>query len=376
MRTKFLDENYARKIPYPFINDMGENYRFIRDCDGLCPYCNSAKGLFSATDDELREYCFRELKKAPCVTLEDPADLSLAIFQAVFEFTLDDSISFLYTTVVPYYCQFLIADGIPIKYKFPILLYFLHLILNYRRGAQILYGISFLLFTEDFLTNFLDIFDLASLRKWKDTKLIKVLVPKKKVQNQVPNKLPASNGKPSPGSPPTKTGEGATGQSQDGSMLMLDMEEVEINGVSHLVWNNERNCFIYDNKVIDGQDEESIAMGREDALTDDGKYSKYFWKLHFMHHCLRVVLEMVRSHSEISKKIVETQLENFVEQIKEITIILYKYSEKFIPTLPFHEDTECWNEIKNIIYETLVIFCLKLLKPKSLREFSRKFSLN
>lgn len=140
----------------------------------------------------------------------------------------------------------------------------------------------------------------------------------------------------------------------DSSTLNLDMEEVEVNGVDLLVWSKERNCFIYEDKVVDENDEEEVVRDKEDCLTDDGKYSKYFWRLHFMHHCLRVVLEMARTKSKFLQRIVEAQLQDAIEQMKEITIIFYKYSEKYIPTLPFHEDTECWAEIKNLLFETLV----------------------
>lgn len=190
---KVTDDMVARRMKYPFINDKGECFNFIKHCDSLCPFCASARGLFSKSDDELREYCFKALKKNQVVSVANPADLSLAIFQAVFDSTLDDSISFLYRTVVPHFCKFLLSDGIPIKYKFPILLYFIHLILNFKKGAQILYGVSFLLFAEDFISDFLVVFDLESFRKWRETKLVKVLVPKKQQKQIASSTKPTQN---------------------------------------------------------------------------------------------------------------------------------------------------------------------------------------
>ena len=351
------------------MNDIGECYSFIKNCDCLCPFCPDIKGLFSMTDSEIQAFSIKELKNHHEVFVENPADLSFSIFQTIFDLTFDDKISFLYYTAVAQYCRFLLSDGVPTRYKFPILLYFVHLIINFKNGYQILFGVSFLIFFEDFLAHFLIAFDLQSLNRYKDNKVLKYIIPKKhknylRLSQVIAGSIDLQNeaemrrlGAQNSSKKGTTSNQTASHNFDDfnQAILDLDLEEVQIHYIDHVIWNPERNCFIYTDRKSDSTNKDELVQNYDDALTDDGKFSKYFWKLHFMHHCLQVVLEMVRKQSKDFQKIVETQLENFIEQSKEINIIFFKYSEKFIPTLPFHEDTECWIEIKNIIYEILVI---------------------
>ena len=334
------------KNTYPFMNDLGESFKYIKDCDGVCPFCSKFKGLFSSSDQEFKDFCLKELEKGSVIVIKDDADLTLSIFQTVFEFTLEDPIMFLYRGVVPFYCQLLISQEIPIKYKFPLLLYLSHLISNFKNGAEILFGVSFILFTKDFLSKFMSAFDLESFEK-KKKQAYKFNVPKNQdsisFENSYKKQIISS-----------ETSLNPLIRKLDGSKIDLAYEEIEVNGTENLIWCKKRNCFVYEN----GIDDESVTMEinteQQDAITDDGNYTKFFWQFHFMIHCLKVVHEMIQKAPAASNQIVEKQLEGFLENIREMITIFYKYSEKYLPTQPFHEDTECWTEMKEIMFETSV----------------------
>ena len=60
---KVIDSQYARKIHYDFLNDKGQEFLFIRHCDGVCPYCNHIKGLFALDHQEFLKFSLKELAK-------------------------------------------------------------------------------------------------------------------------------------------------------------------------------------------------------------------------------------------------------------------------------------------------------------------------
>ena len=328
------------------MNEFGECFSFIKDSDGVCPFCSNFQGLFAISDEEFKDYCLKELENSPIVSIQDHADLTMSIFQAVFEFTLEDPITFLYPGVVPFCCQLLISGGIPTKYKFPLLLYLSHLIINFEDGVQALYGVSFILFAKDFLSKFMGAFELESFQRKKQA--FKIIAPKNQeffpLDNPNPNEINTSKSDVNNYSLDIK----------EGSKINLSFEEIEVNSSENIIWSKERNCFIYENTIPD----ESVSMimmdEQTDGITDDGKYTKFFWQFHFMNHCLKVVHEMVQKAPTSLYKIIESQLEGFLENAREMVTIFYKYSEKLLPTHPFHEDTECWSQIKDIMFETSV----------------------
>jgi len=321
---------------YLFLNSMGEGFNFIQHCEGLCPICSSFKGLFLYSEDEFKNYCLAELQKNGIVTLPEDGDVSMTIIQLLFECTFNDSANSLRNVVFPFCANLLLTDDVPVKYKFPVLLYFLHVILNYENGVETLFDASFLLFAVDFINNFMIAFDEENFKKWKN--------PSQNINHK--NHQPME-------------------EDQESSGVFSNVITIKNRHQNHsqgsiqneIIWDKKTNNFTYESKKVEF-DLDGSMMIEKDAITDYGKYTKYFWKLHVLHHCLKVILEMIRKAPKTHTKLVETQLANLIEQIREIVIIFFKYTEKYIPTLPFHVDTECWTETKEIIFETLVyLFC-------------------
>ena len=50
-----------------------------------------------------------------------------------------------------------------------------------------------------------------------------------------------------------------------------------------------------DEQEIGESPEEKLEEDRKDTVTDHGKLSKYFWKLHYLEHLLKLMLEIIKS---------------------------------------------------------------------------------
>ena len=343
---------------YPFLNGLGEEFQFIQHCEGLCPLCSSIKGLFSFSENEFINYAKTQLQKngggGGIVTILEDGDVSMSIVQFLFECTFADPPSSLLNVAFPFCANLLLTQEVPFKYKFPILLYFVHITLNYENGVDVLYNASFLLFAVNFINNFMVAFDQESFKKWMGPKTFKLLstgnrraiAPQSIIEDQgqsgiFTNVLRNRNH-------PIRKAPMNIISTLPGTELQV--QEITLNQMNNLIWDKQINSFTYDSQ---NTEEEGNAYYEPDAITDYGKYTKYFWKLHFMHHCSKVVLEMIRKTPKTYAPLLETQLEDFIEQIREIIIIFFKYTEKYIPSHPFHLDTECWSETKDLIFETL-----------------------
>ena len=361
---------------YPFLNSLGEGFNFIQHCEGLCPLCSSIKGLFSYSETEFINYAKTELQKngGGIVTIPEDGDVSMSIVQFLFECTFGDESSSLLSVAFPFCANLLLTQEVPFKYKFPILLYLVHIILNYENGVDVLYNASFLLFAVNFINNFMIAFDQESFKKWMSPKVFKLLgtgnrtfEPQSIIEDQEQSGI-FTNVLRNRNHPTQKASTNIILSILPGTDIQI--QEITLNQMNNLIWDKQSNSFIYDSK--NNEDEEDYYD--PDAITDYGKYTKYFWKLHFMHHCSKVILEMIRKTPKTYTPLLETQLGDFIEQIREIIIIFFKYTEKYIPSHPFHADTECWNETKDLIFETLgtileIQYALISIFPKFANDF-------
>lgn len=333
----------VRKKYYPFINDKGEEFIFLQHGEGSCQFCPLASGLVNLNQKEFIKFCKKDLEKDEKISSYHDGDLPLAIFQSLFDFTLDEEISYIFQDLIPKLANSLISNTVPEKYKYPMLLYFTHLIVNVPGALQAIYGISFFIFSEEFIHDFLENFSINFMQKTRET-MVKVMVPKKDQPKHDPK------------------------DKKKKQKVEVEMEEIEIPAKGMIFWDNERRSFIVKEAKLS---EEYVAERKKyntDELTDEGKFSKYFWRLHFIYHLFKMLLETIKKHSKTSKNVLLTQLEHFCTQVKDLTIIFQKYTEKYIPTSPFHEDTECWGDIRTLMFEIMVFSSILIIS----RLFSKK----
>lgn len=310
-------------------------------------YCDSLRGFYCLQDQGFEEALttqiipkYYELNKNLIFD-----ETILAIFQYIFDFTFEDDAVFIYSYVVPILMEVLLANSFNLKLKVPVFLYLNHLIIHEKGFSNILLSMDFFLFHEYFLSSFMKNFNLESFKFFRKqltkTKEMTQKLNDQKMESQKILKNVARN-------------KGKTDNSQNMSEISGKNNEKNVNLVFYpmMIWDYEKNKFEKINQELPEETVGLIENEEKDQIL--GKSTRYFWWLHCLYHILRILQDFLKSYHSYSKDFIQKQFKDFVFQIIETTIIFNKYNEKFLPSEPFHLDTECWNEIRNILTEIMV----------------------
>ena len=143
-------------------------------------------------------------------------------------------------------------------------------------------------------------------------------------------------------------------------------EKKEFTVQTDIVWNDEAISFEKDTMDQDEELEQFLLREKEDALTDEGRYTKYFWKLHTFYHLMRINYEVIKKSNLNFQHVLDQQLDSVILNIIELSVIFSKFYDRVLPSAPFHSETDCWPEIRSLMSEILVIFSNRINFNKTL----------
>jgi len=334
----FKDENY---------ND----YFFVKHSKCTCPYCDSLLGFFCLNPKEFEKAMNIHIDFKNQTIKENDVynETFIAIFQYIFDLTFEEDGLFVYNNVIPMIVDLLIDDGFDSKLKIPIFLYINHLLLYEKGFSNLLLSMDFFTFHEHFLNSFMQNFNLESFRFFRkvfaDTKKITHHLESTEPKEEIDQKILKSVSR-------KKTNKKSTKILNENNKK----EELEhfnkIIIIPAVIWNVEKKQFQKIDKEIN--EVAFIQMQTEEKDQIFGKYSNFFWKLHALYHVFKILQDFLKTYQNHSKEFIQQQFKDFIFQIIETTIIFNKYNDKYLPTEPFHVDTECWNEIRNLLAEIMV----------------------
>ena len=333
----FKDENY---------ND----YFFVKHSKCTCPYCDSLLGFFCLNPKEFEKTMIIQITKTQKEN-EIYNETFIAIFQYIFDMTFEEDGLFVYNNVIPMIVDLMIDDGFNSKLKIPIFLYINHLLLYEKGFSNLLLSMDFFAFHEHFLNSFMQNFNLESFGFFK-----KVFSTTKKISHQLESNEPKeeTDEKILKSVSRKKTNKNFT------KVLSENNKKEDLDHVNKfmiipgLLWNVDNKKFQKTDKEVNEMTFVQMQTEEKDQVV--GKYSKFFWKLHALYHLFKILQDFLKTYQNHSKEFIQQQFKDFIFQIIETTIIFNKYNDKYLPTEPFHVDTECWNEIRNILAEIMVFF--------------------
>lgn len=279
----------------------------------------------------------------------------LSIFQFIFDVTFEEDGLFIYKIVVPIMADILIDNNFNDKLKTTIFLYLNHLLINEKGFANILLSMEFFVFHEHFLCSFMQNFNLESFKFFRKNFSYNTETAKKTQENlqkvkdeKILETVSRKKGK--------EQNENAINQN-------IKNKSTAINHITipSIIWNNENKKFEKIFKEVNEEQHAQNEKNKQDEII--GKMSKYFWRLHAFLHLLKIIQDFLKIYQSHLKDFIKEQFKDFVFQIVETCIIFNKFNDKFLPTEPFHSDTECWNEIRNILAEIMVLkkYCCDLI---------------
>lgn len=370
-------KTFAHK--YLFKNAEGQDFKFIRHSEGACQFCMLFKGIHSMTESEIKDLLLSNLAKGQEPELNQ-YDLTMSIFECVFDLTFGKSIVFAFRHIIPNFCRFLVAKKVEPKNRIPVYLFFTHLIVNFKKSVNAFSGIQFFLYTEQKMLQFIQNFDLKSYDtiggkfSHKEIRDVPKKIQVKKIiqitKEQYEAELEAANPelKKKKKKKPAKRKKGAPPEMVDKEIIeeQTIYEKKEFTVQTDIVWNDEAISFEKDTMDQDEELEQFLLREKEDALTDEGRYTKYFWKLHTFYHLMRINYEVIKKSNLNFQHVLDQQLDSVILNIIELSVIFSKFYDRVLPSAPFHSETDCWPEIRSLMSEILVIFSNRINFNKTL----------
>lgn len=335
--SKFLfkDENYI-------------DFLFVKHSKCTCMYCESLRGFYCLNFKEFEENMVNvvAVKLKTFKETDVSNETFLAIFQYIYDLTFAEDGLFIANNVMPMLFEMLLDSSLSYKLKVPIFLYINHLLLYERGFANLLLSLDFFVFHEHFLSSFMHNFNLESFKFFKKSMTHKKEAAEKLKSNE---KIEMNE----------KILETVTRKKDKKNKTTINNENfgktnplLDKFAYPTISWNSTSKKFEKCEKKI--TEEEFTQMENEEKDEVMGKWSKYFWRLHCLYHLLKILLDFLKTYQSPIKDFIQQQFKDFVFQIVETTIIFNKYNDKYLPTEPFNADTECWNEIRNILAEIMV----------------------
>lgn len=337
------------------------------------------KGIHSMTESEIKDLLLSNLAKGQEPELNQ-YDLTMSIFECVFDLTFGKSIVFAFRHIIPNFCRFLVAKKVEPKNRIPVYLFFTHLIVNFKKSVNAFSGIQFFLYTEQKMLQFIQNFDLKSYDtiggkfSHKEIRDVPKKIQVKKIiqitKEQYEAELEAANPelKKKKKKKPAKRKKGAPPEMVDKEIIeeQTIYEKKEFTVQTDIVWNDEAISFEKDTMDQDEELEQFLLREKEDALTDEGRYTKYFWKLHTFYHLMRINYEVIKKSNLNFQHVLDQQLDSVILNIIELSVIFSKFYDRVLPSAPFHSETDCWPEIRSLMSEILVIFSNRINFNKTL----------
>ena len=322
----------------------------MRHSKSICLYCETFKGFHCLPPKDFEENITNYIlvKYQNFKDYEIYNESYLAILQYIFDLTFDEEGLFIYHNVISILADLLIDNGFSYKLKIPIFLYINHLLLYEKGFSNLILSMDFFVFHEYFLGSFMQNFNLESFKFFK-----KALSYAKQISNKIKPKEEKEDLNEKILESVTRK-KGKKNFSKTINQNIEKNEEISINKVTIPIvsWNSGNKKFEKITKEI--TEEAFLKNEKEEKDQVIGKLSKYFWRLHALYHLLKILQDFLKSYQRHSKEFIQQQFKDFVFQIVESTIIFNKFNDKYLPTEPFHADTECWNEIRNLLAEIMV----------------------
>ena len=339
------------KSKFLFKDEKYNDFLFVKHSKCVCMFCESLRGFYCLGANEFEENTVHvlPLKYKTFTEPEVYQETFLAILQYIFDISFSEDGLFITNNIMPLLADILFDYSISYKLKVPIFLYVNHLLLYERGFSNLLLAMDFFTYHEHFLSSFMHNFNLESFRFFQKSLTLKkeitskvLLAEKEDTNEKILDTVSRKKGQ-----------KGKTIINQDASK---QNNKAPTNKIVYptVSWNVESKKFEKCEKEITEEEFNQFENEEKDQVI--GKMSKYFWRLHGLYHLLKILQDFLKNYQSPSKDFIQQQFKDFVFQIVETTIIFNKFNDKYLPTEPFDPDTECWNEVRNILAEIMVLY--------------------
>lgn len=323
---------------------------FYEHPGGICKYCRLFAGYYSLPNDEYKIASRERIEGNKEDQSKYSLHVELALVQLFFDiFIVQTKREFLEISLQTV-CRFLVSKKIDARLVSAFILYLDFVGEKDQSMIQLLLAIDFFEYFSDYISEFMQNFELMSFKDAMAHKFEGNLEAMIQQDNKLEIKsimLPLDKRKQKA----NRTINLKAGKEIDETVIDFQ-KKVYYNDC---IWDERAKRFRFEKILLSPQNWKRI----QDFNTDFeyGYYTYYFWRLHSMHHLLAIWSGLLAKLKPKARKGVMKRIGHLPLQVIEISVMFKDYSQLFVPRAPFTVESECWNEIKGMASEFLVLYC-------------------
>lgn len=347
--TNEIDEHEG--YVYPFESTKGNTFDYCQDIKGgNCNFCDTFKGFYNI---DMEEQMFQAEEQYDRQNIEPHPFTNHTEFAAVdlfFGIFLSSSKRFFIDHLMGFINKMITSKTIDERVKCAWVLYYLHIVLRDKHYSSILLAIDFSEFFVDFFIEFFNNFGLVCFEQNYIYKISGNAFTDENI-NKIEYQPLMSEVSRKGLNEPKNTRTLVIKNDGENNPLVVDFSKSEPTEFKDIVWDESQKRFMPIRVMLSQKLLGLVRNYNKDDHFESGEYTIYFAKLHTVLHLSNVFVEVIKKSPLKGKKKILSKLGNFSIYIIEISIKFSLYFEAFIAKKPFLPDTECWDDMKDLMKE-------------------------